>query len=339
MRKPYPHLLQTPSWGRAKCKAQPSWRRYFFTMPAGAAASGTAGFRAAEAMADPSAVESSVLILERSLGWGQRLHYIPRGPYVDWQDEALADLTLRFIKEFARKRSVIMVRLEPDVPEPGFDYERMVRMGFRRTADHIQPKDTVRFPIRFADDELLAMFHKKHRYNIKLAGKRGLRVRTSASPEDVTRFYSLLKQTERRHGGVLHIHPEEYYQVITRELAADGLALLYLVEKDDNLVSASLVTSYGNEAIYMYGASDYEFRRDMPNHLREWQAIRDARDAGREYFDMWGATMRNDPGGGIRRYKLGYHDRIEVLAGCFDWSPSPLKYRAFTLLNKLRRGF
>ncbi len=336
MRKPYPHLLQTPSWGRAKCKAQPPWTWYFFTMPTGAAA---AGFQAAQTMGDPSAVKASVLILERNLGLGQRLHYIPRGPYVDWQDEPLVNDTLRFIKEFARQRSVIMVRLEPDIPEPGFNYAVMARLGFRRSADHIQPRDTVRFPIRFGDEELLAGFHKKHRYNIKLAGRRGLHVRTSVSPEDVTRFYNLLKKTELRHGGVLHIHPEEYYQVITRELAKDKMAVLYLVEKGTKTVSASLVTGYGDEAIYMYGASDYEFRRDMPSHLREWQSIRDARDAGREYFDLWGATMHNDPGGGIRRYKLGYHDEIETLAGCFDWSPSPFRYRLFTLLNKLRRRF
>jgi peptidoglycan pentaglycine glycine transferase (the first glycine) len=332
MRKTYPHLLQTPSWGRAKCKAHPSWNWYFFTM-----ADNAAGFRAEQTLGDLSAIRASVLILERNLGLGQRLHYIPRGPYVDWQDEPLVNHALSFITEFARKRSVLMVRLEPDVPEPDFNYTLMTRAGFRRVAEHIQPQDTVRFPIQYTDEELLARFHKKHRYNIKLAQKRGLTVRTSTRPADVTGFYNLLKQTERRHGGVLHIHPEEYYQVITRELARDKLAALYVVEKGKTPVSASLVTSYGNEAVYMFGAADYEFRRDMPNHLREWQSIRDARDAGREYFDLWGVTMRNDPDGGIRRYKLGYYDHIEILAGCFDWSPSPLKYKVFSLLNRLRR--
>jgi len=332
MHNVFPHLLQTPAWGRAKCTAHPSWSWYLFVKPKQAGK-----FEQTQSLPNPSAIESSVLILERSLGLGQRLHYIPRGPYVDWRDRSAVEAVLGFIKDFARKKSVLMLRMEPDISEDEFDSAPVLAAGFRRVKDHIQPADTVRVPIQKSDDELMGGFHKKHRYNIKLAAKRGLTVRTSVSPKDVTLFYNLLKKTEERHGGVLHIHHEDYYQVVTRELAKHNMAVLYIVEKQGRPASASLVLRYGDQAIYMFGAADYEFRRDMPNHLREWESMRDARDEGLQYFDLWGATMRNDPGGGIMRYKLGYHDSIETLAGSFDWSPKPLRYKLFRLLDKLRR--
>jgi peptidoglycan pentaglycine glycine transferase (the first glycine) len=333
MKKTYPHLLQTPQWGNAKSKAHPTWKWYLFIKQ-----KQDKGWERGLELTDISRIESSVLILERSLGFGQRLHYIPRGPYVDWQDKEKVTEVINFVKKFARQRSVTFVRFEPDVSKEDFNYRQIKVLGFKEVNEHVQPSDTVKFPIQKTDQQLLAMFHKKHRYNIKLAEKRGLKVRISVSPADVILFYNLLKKTEHRHGGVLHIHPLEYYEAIIRELAKNQMAKLYIVEKENRPISASLVVSYGSQAIYMFGASDYEYRRDMPNHLREWQSIKDARAAGIEYFDLWGATMRNDPGLGIKRYKLGYFDKIELFAGTFDWSPAPYKYVIFTLLNKLRRN-
>ncbi|MBN2353610.1 MAG: peptidoglycan bridge formation glycyltransferase FemA/FemB family protein [Spirochaetales bacterium] len=333
MKNSFPHILQTPAWGRAKRAASPAWTPFFFARPHGAAA-----FAPVETIGDPAAIESSVLVLERELGFRQRLHYVPRGPWVDWADAAAVGETLEFLREFGRERGILFTRLEPDAYALDFDGSRLANAGFRRTPDYIQAKDTVKVRIDKNDDELLGSFHHKHRYNIRLAEKRGLTVRSSTQASDARLFYELLKKTEGRHGGALHIHPLSYYEKVLAVLAAEGLARVYLVEKDGALASASLVFTYGAEAIYMFGASDYEHRRDMPNHLREWRSMCDARDEGRLWFDLWGVTMRNDPGGGIKRYKLGYSERVENMAGTFDWSPRPLAYAAFTALNRIRRG-
>jgi lipid II:glycine glycyltransferase (peptidoglycan interpeptide bridge formation enzyme) len=333
MKKPFPHILQIPSWGRAKQKAAPSWRPFFFAQP-----KDSAEFKLMETLPDLAATEAAVLILERNLGMGQKLHYIPRGPWTDWQSAEAVHGTLSFIKDFARERKAMFVRIEPDAYVEEFNEQFVTSEGFHRTPDYIQAKDTVKIKIDGNDEELLASFHKKHRYNIKLAEKRGLTVRSSTDLKDVTAFYSLLRKTETRHSGALHIHPCSYYEKVLATLAADRMARLYLVEKDDKTVSASLVFTFGEEAIYMFGASDYEYRRDMPNHLREWTSMRDARAEGRKYFDMWGITMRNDPDEGIKRYKLGYCETARNMAGTFDWSGRPISYGLFKLFNTLRRG-
>jgi lipid II:glycine glycyltransferase (peptidoglycan interpeptide bridge formation enzyme) len=332
MKKPFPHILQTPSWGRAKQEAISAWTPFFFVRR-----SGSPSFEQASAIGDLATLESAILILERRLRFKQKLHYIPRGPWVDWADREAVHGVLDFVKDFAKKRKALFVRLEPDVYDREFDYKLMKNEGFIQTPEYVQANDTVKVLIAKEDEELLDSFHKKHRYNIKLAEKRGCTVRTSTDQEDVAHFYRLLEKTEQRHSGALHIHPLSYYEKVLAVLAEDNMARLYLVEKDGAVISASLVFTYGEEAIYMFGASDYEYRRDMPNHLREWHSMCDARAEGRKFFDLWGVTMRNDPDGGIKRYKLGYCERVENMAGTFDWTARKLAYGLFTLVDKIRR--
>lgn len=332
MKAKYPHILQTPSWGRAKSKAQPAWQWFFF-----AKLKGDDGWDELENVENWSEAQSSVLILERELGMGQKLHYIPRGPYVDWENNDEVEEVLDLVKNFAVEQGVLFTRFEPNVYEQDFAYELVKKVGFRRTEDFVQAKDTVKVAIDMPDEELMQSFHKKHRYNIRLAQKRGLTVRSSTDPEDVEIFYKLTEKTDVRSAGALSPHPASYYKAVVEELAKNGMARVYIVEKDERAASASVVFTFGDEAIYMFGASDYEYRRDMPNHLREWQSMQDAREEGRKYFDLWGVTMRDDPGGGIKRYKLGYRDHVEKMAGTFDWAANWWKYKIFNLLNSLRR--
>lgn len=344
MKSRYPHILQTPAWGRAKRAAQPAWTARFFVKFS--KSSGWEEYSISEIddnsdlkkrIYDWENVHSSVLILERELGLGQKMHYVPRGPYVDWSNEEDVMDVFDLMKNEAKKASVVFTRMEPNEYQQNYKYIWTDNAGYRKTKDFVQAFDTVTVEIDKPDEELMASFHKKHAYNIRLAGRRGLVVHSSTNPEDVSVFYKLTQKTDVRKSGAMSPHPESYYQSLVQELAKDDMVKVYIVEKDGKPASASVVFTYGEEAIYMFGASDYEFRRDMPNHLREWTSMRDARDAGRKFFDLWGVTMRNDPGEGIKRYKLGYRDHVEKMAGTFDWSPAWWKYYLFNIANKLRR--
>lgn len=332
MKSKFPHILQTPEWGRAKSKAQPAWQWFLFVKPID-----KNEWTETEIVEDWSRVRSSVMILERSLGLGQKMHYVPRGPYVDWENVDEVEEVLDLTKNFATEQGALFTRFEPNEFDTNFPYVLIEDLGFRRTPDFVQAQDTVKIEIDKDDEELMTSFHKKHRYNIRLAQKRGLTVRSSTDPKDVSIFYKLTVKTDKRGGGAMSPHPESYYQAVVEELAKYNMVRVYIVEKDNVPVSSSVVFTFGEEAIYMFGAADYEYRRDMPNHLREWNSMRDARDTGRKVFDLWGVTMRNDPGGGIKRYKLGYRDHVDNLAGTFDWSGNWWKYKIFVILNKLRR--
>lgn len=358
MKPKYPHILQTLQWGMAKCSAQPSWSGKLWvkfidsadwdeleTLDHPIPQAGHPSYdrfdkltASKEGKFDWSQVKSSVLILERNLPFGQKMQYIPRGPFVDWSNSKNVKEVLAFIKGEAEKSNVLFTRFEPNAFEPDFPYDLVKEMGFVQTNDFVQAHDTVKIEIDKNDEELMDSFHSKHRYNIRLAQKRGLTVRSSIDPKDVSIFYELTKKTDSRKEGAMNPHPLEYYLSLVKVLGESGMAKVYIVEKEGKPVSASIVFIFGEEAIYMFGASDYEYRRDMPNHLREWVSMRDARDAGCKWFDLWGLTMRNDPGEGIKRYKLGYSEKIFKMAGTFDYAPVKWKYTLFDMANKVRRA-
>jgi lipid II:glycine glycyltransferase (peptidoglycan interpeptide bridge formation enzyme) len=331
MTNPYPHILQTPEWKKAKTHAHPNWSGDLWVRYEDE-------FQVVDEVEDWSKVRSSVLILSRNLPLNQKIHYIPRGPFVDWSNKADVEQVLSHIKKIANDSGVIFTRMEPNIIKEKYPFNISKSMGFVQTSDYVQAFDTVKVAIDKSDDELIESFHKKHRYNIRLAKKRGLTVRSSINPDDVSRFYELTERTNDRRKGVMNPHNENYYQNIVRELGNYGYAKVYIVEKDNVPISSSIVFLFGDEAIYMFGASDYRYRRDMPNHLREWESMRDARENGCKRFDLWGITMRNDPAEGIKRYKLGYDENILEMAGTFDYYPSLWKYSFYKMVNKVRRA-
>jgi hypothetical protein len=49
-----------------------------------------------------------------------------------------------------------------------------------------------------------------------------------------------------------------------------------------------VITVFGRQAIYMYGASSSEQRNLMPNHLLQWEAMKWAQAQGCTTYDLWG---------------------------------------------------
>ncbi len=60
-----------------------------------------------------------------------------------------------------------------------------------------------------ARSDLLAGMKEKWRYNIRLAGRKGVQVREASSDADIDTFYALYQETAARDG--IFIHPKEHY--------------------------------------------------------------------------------------------------------------------------------
>ena len=90
---------------------------------------------------------------------------------------------------------------------------------------------------------------------------------------------------------------------------------------------------YGSTTWYFYGASSEQRRRDMPNYLLQWEALRWARAQGCTRYDWWGAPTdiddENDPMSGVWRFKAGFGAQFQPHIGAWDWSPAPLLYALY----------
>ena len=179
----------------------------------------------------------------------------------------------------------------------------------------------------------------KWRYNIRLAQRRGITVR-EGDGDDLVAFYAMYAETGERDGFL--IRPYAYYaEAWTTMLTAQGDAAnpaggaLLLAEHDDSgPVSGLFLMKYGDRAWYFYGASTDMHRRDMPNHLLQWEAMRWARTNGCRVYDWWGApTDLSDPDDamqGVWRFKQGFCAEFQPHIGAWDYVTKPLLYRLYS---------
>src|SRR5262249_10821960 len=151
-------------------------------------------------------------------------------------------------------------------------------LGFRRNRYATHPRRAWVLDIRPGEEELLAGMKEKWRYNIRLAGRKGVTVREGTSPEDVDTFYALYEETASRDG--FYIHPKEHYAAILRLYGTRDAGVLLLAEYEGTPIAGLIAVKCGPVTTYMFGASSNLHRNRMPNHLVQWTAIRWAKAHG-----------------------------------------------------------
>ncbi len=304
-----------------------------------------------------------MLVLERRLAGRFSFLYVPRGPVLDSTDDEGKSRSLAEFAERARGLSdtAVFLRLDPpwsateavssgddETSIAGFDEKSRPAPGapFRRASMDIQPPDTVILPLRNAgtprsDEELLSAMKPKWRYNIRLAGKKGVAVADEgAAGIDV--FYDLYRTTSERDR--IAIHPKSYYETmfsLAKDYGSAAPRLGLWVARHEGAPLAAIITSFANgKAVYLYGASSDEKRNLMPAYALQWEAIRAARDSGCAEYDFFGIPPCDDPAhpmSGLYRFKTGFGGRIEHFAGSWDYVYRPVPYAAYRTAEAARK--
>jgi hypothetical protein len=241
-----------------------------------------------------------------------RWAYVPRGP-VPATPAAVGQLA-----DWARERRLARLRVEPEAP-PEFA-EAVRHLGFRPAAD-VQPRHTLIVPLG-TEDEMIARCKPKHRYNIRLALKRGV---TVAEGADAGELWRQTRGTEQIHGISL---PGEAHYGNRLELLA--WCRTYVASHEGRPLSASLVARYGGRAYYLFGGDNREQRQLMPNYAVQWVAMRAAADAGCRDYDLWGLPPASDPSHpwyGLWQFKTGFGGEMVSYCGAWDLVLSPLADR------------
>jgi peptidoglycan pentaglycine glycine transferase (the first glycine) len=327
---PNPHVLQSWAWG--EFKAEHGWRatRLLFREEGRAVA--------------------AVSVLRRKLPrLPLSVSYVAKGPILDWTDGALASRVLAELERLARQRGSVFVKIDPDVYYPGDAQASagsilsrpacaptiegaLKARGWRFSDEQIQFRNTVLLDLRRSEEDLLAAMKQKTRYNIRLAARRGVTVR-QGDEVDLELFYQLYAETARR--DVFPIRPAGYYLGVWQRFLADGRAGLLLAGVEGEDVAGLLLFVFGSAAWYMYGASSDRHRERMPNQLLQWEAMRWARAAGCDLYDLWGApdTLdESDPMWGVLRFKLGLGGRLVQGLGAWDFVANQAAYRLYTVV-------
>lgn len=267
-------------------------------------------------------------VLVRALPYGfGTLAYVPRGPVLDYENGIVFGEMVTALQEMASDRKVISLKIEPDVIEPSPLSDRLRAAGLV-PAPPVQMRSSIWLDLTTSDEELLASFKQKTRYNIRLAARKGVVV-TSHGLDGLDAWYAMYAATSERDG--FTIHSLEYYRQVLCSLGASGMVNLLLAHHEGELLAGIIVFAFGSKAQYMYGASSNRKRNLMAPYLVQWEGMRWAREQGASLYDLWGipdTLVEDEDLWGVYRHKRGYGGEIVRYVGAFDLVRSPLHHLA-----------
>ncbi|MCL1814794.1 MAG: peptidoglycan bridge formation glycyltransferase FemA/FemB family protein [Treponema sp.] len=275
-----------------------------------------------------------LLVLYRRLSFGIGFAYVPWGPELpagydtEASQKAAAELA-ETLRTFIPKNAAFIrfdfpwlinnSNLEDCNNHELHKPSQTGKRSFSRADADVQPPDSVLVDLLPDEKTILGAMKPKWRYNIGLAGKKGVSVRCVAASDiplesgagDLASYYSIYKETAERDG--ISIHGLEYYRILFEEAEKHGVdARLYIASNEGEDIAGIVTLFRGREAVYLYGASSNHKRNLMAPYALQWKAMQDAKASGCCCYDMFGIPPKppeddpDHPMAGLYRFKTGF---------------------------------
>ncbi|MBQ8003615.1 MAG: peptidoglycan bridge formation glycyltransferase FemA/FemB family protein [Oscillospiraceae bacterium] len=301
---PKGHFLQSHAWSRQK----PEWT-----------------WEGMMVRGDDGKIRGAMSVLiRRAPSLPYSIMYGARAPVCDIHDKETLSELLEGAKKLAAKYRAYVFKLDPDVPlaDTGFT-DIMTTLGFRhrdtgKNFSGIQPRFVFRLDVTGkSTEELMASFHSKTRYNIRVAERKGVEVKICGT-EAVGDFSDMMLETGVRDGFV--VRNREYFENMLKNLGES--CRLYMAYSGDIPIAGTLAIHYGDKVWYLYGASSNKYRNFMPNYLLQWSMIQWAVELGCNIYDFRGVSgdlSEDNPLYGLYRFKKGFNGDLVEFTGEYDY--------------------
>jgi peptidoglycan pentaglycine glycine transferase (the first glycine) len=305
-------ILQSYEWGEFKSKL--GWEHFIVAVEEG------------------SVIKAGMSILSRKLPVVKKnFFYAPRGPIVPMNDPSSLNALIDGVCVEAALRNAIALKIDPEIDEKDSDAVSILKSkGFIRKHKQVQPRTTYFLDLTKSLDELLKSFEEKTRYNIRLAEKKGVKVREDSTQQGIETFYKIYRETSKR--DIFLIHPQSYYMKLKECLIDKGMANVFIAEYNNIPVASLFAFRFGDRVWYMYGASINDYRNVMPNHALHWHLIKWAKEKGLKVYDLWGvpsSPSEKHPLFGVYRFKKGFNGEVKSWIGAYDLPFEPISYILF----------
>ncbi len=263
--------------------------------------------------------------------------YAPRGPVCDMHNPHILRELIKRAKLLADKYNAFMLKIDPMILYN--DYESiniLTSMGFRYDPGMPEDNSVQSLQNYILDiegktkEDIFSSFHRKWRYNIRLAQRRG--VRCDYHNGNLDAFYALMSETGKRDG--FCVRSKEYFGDMLNAFGDNArLYMCYTPEGEE--ISGALSVRFGDRVSYVYGCSSGKHRELMPNYLMQWNMISWAAESGCRIYDFMGIPHcyeENHPNYGVYRFKKGFNGKVVRYAGEFDYIFSKIKYREISFM-------
>lgn len=203
---------------------------------------------------------------------------------------------------------------------------------------HIQ--NNLVLDLTLSQEQLLAGFKQKHRYNLKVAQKHGVEVSVEHSDKAFETFYSLFEDTVKRQS--YHGRSKSYLRNVFDSFGND--AVIFTAYLNSEPLVSWFVIQFNDTLYYVYGGSSDAHRNVMAPYAVAWSIIEYGKQHGYKYLDFFGITpdKGKDPLAedsyteGYSRFKIGFGGKIVRYADTVDIVLKPTIYSALKLIGKAK---
>lgn len=311
------HFLQSIQWG--DFKEQWGWQpsRFIFEF-------------------DGQKLAIQILKKKTPLGW---IWYCPKGPGLISFSHKFWPVLLDSLAKEAKKNNAFLLKIEPEIVETEEEIKKYRSLGLIKSALDLQFKATVFVDLKKTEEEILAGFKQKTRYNIRLAQKRGVSIKKDNSPDGIEKMYRLYAETGTRAN--FFLRPKEYTLSYWKKCIDANLGKIFIAYEGETPLAGLFAYFLGKKIWYKDGGSSRLRKEIMAPYALQWEAMRWAKNNGYEIYDMVAVPPKSEqnkknPFEGLYKFKTGFNPEPTEFVGCLDM---PINFGKYKLWTKLESSY
>lgn len=293
------------------------------------------GFKPFYGLLDAAGKQTAVLYLTRSV-WGLgELKYVPKGPGVvsvdQYRDFIAAAKT--------QAGEAFVLKSEPQILKSKEAEAALSKLGLVKVRDiQFNQTATILVDLLPSEDEILASFRQKTRYNVRYAEKHGVTIE-AAEPTDANlrQMYTLMRATRDRAG--FYLRSYDYFETFWKLHAEQGSGQLFFARYEDKVLAGDFVTWLGKKGLYKDGGSTRQHSNLQAPYLLQWEVMRFLKAKGVEFYDLHGVPPadklddESHPLHSLVLFKTGFNAEVTEYVGTWDL-PLSDKYRLWTKIGE-----
>lgn len=240
--------------------------------------------------------------------------FIPHGPVFDSNEknskfDILKLLTQEF-KKVAKEEKVNFIRVSPILLDTEENIKIFKKLGYREAPIYMHAENTWVLPLDSDEENLLYGMRKNTRNLIRRAKKEEVSIISGNEYYLIDNFIKLYKETAKKHSFVPFSERYIDSEIKAFNQEENCEAKVYLAKYKGEYIAGAVVVFYGDSAFYHHGASSSKYSKIPASYLLQWQAIKDAKGAGKNFYNFWGIVKnendKKNPWYGLTLFKKGF---------------------------------
>ena len=206
-------------------------------------------------------VVAASLVLSKEIKFGKKMFYAPRGFILDYNDYDLLKFFTKNIKEYAKRRGAIFIKIDPYISYQERDlegkivengknnkkaYNNLIKLGYKHFGfnlmqESLQPRWIFITPSKNTTvEEAMKNMDAKTRQILRKNERNKIKVR-EIDYNELNKFKDIMAHTGERREFI--DRPLSYYQEMYKHLHDDGILKILIAELDTN----ELIAEYQSE--------------------------------------------------------------------------------------------